>query len=158
MDPRLLRQAARDGARARGKRRGGSGTGGGAGAQRLALCPDDEYEFAVTRVARAFGRDWWDVAARPLYRTLLGLDRLEDVERIEGLVNEGLAIVAAYRTSMAFHDGKALKTEYDGWDARTRTAPGVDPRALTADDEAAIVHIFASWTRAGVPADGVPVS
>lgn len=142
MDHRLLLAPTHRGHRAPKKRRWGS-----SGEQRLALCPDDEYEYAVTRVARAFGRDWFDQAAQPLCRTLYTLDRLEEVERIEGLVAEGQAITAALRTNLAFADGKGLKQEYDAWDASTKRLPGTPVGTLDDAAKADIARVFASWQR-----------
>ncbi len=74
------------------------------------------------------------------------------MERIEGLVAEGLALKAADRTGMSFADGPALKREWDRWDARTRTAPGASDVDLTAADEAAVAYIIAGWGRS-LPAE-----
>ena len=64
---------------------------------------------------------------------------------MQGLVAEGRAITAAYRQSMAFHDGKALKGEYDRWQASLRLRPGQAAGTLSEDDEATIARIIARW-------------
>lgn len=69
------------------------------------------------------------------------------MERIEGLVREGQAITAAYRTSYAMSDGKALAKDYDGWQRTLRTRPGYAPGEMTDDDETTIAYIVARWTK-----------
>lgn len=142
MDRRLLRPSARgDGAPA-GKRR----RGGGGGSDLVALVPDDADDYAVTRYARAFGRDWWEVwAEAPLYRVLHACDRLDEVERIERLVEEGRDLRRAELTNMAFADGNALANADRRWRDVLRTAPGETPGTLSADDAATIARIMAGW-------------
>ena len=69
------------------------------------------------------------------------------MERIEGLVRKGQAIVAAQRTSSAFHDGKVLTDEYRDWERSLFYAPGEAPGTISDADRSTVAYIMARWPR-----------
>lgn len=59
----------------------------------------------MSRVARAFGPDWVSVYTQPFEVTLMQLMALEDVERIDGLVERGQRLDNAFLMNAAFAGG-----------------------------------------------------
>lgn len=67
------------------------------------------------------------------------------MERIEGLVHEGLALRAAFRTGYALSDSAKLVREQDEYLAALGATPGTAPGDFTEEERGDIARMIAMW-------------
>jgi hypothetical protein len=83
---------------------------------------------------------------------------LEDVERIDGLLAEGDALVQAFRVNAAFAKPSTLEAEWRRYKARLRRKPLVGMGAPGDEERAAVRELLAAIAEANARKDaGEPV-
>lgn len=81
------------------------------------------------------GGNWYAVAAEPLADTILVLDRLEEVERIDALEDEGEEIRRAFRVNYAFAKPSILEQEHRAYKQKIARPLAEEGGYRASDDE-----------------------